>query len=159
MENILKHSRTLLLWYSELQTHLSVFHSAKQPSLQPGIPSPPVLLVKALTLTARLFELLKNRLLPEGGAHIPRNRGQALNSTVRVWATPRNPATLLQNHYSKTTDQRMPNSPKKQSGTFTGVTSSVTHWGLHLNGHFNEQSPTTAIRSSLSPYPPWIFIY
>lgn len=62
-----------------------------------------LLLLQAPTLRASLSELPKNRLPPEDGAYIPLNRGQALHSTVHFGATPRrNPATLYQNHQSKT---------------------------------------------------------
>jgi len=109
---------------------LSVFLSAKQPFLQPRIPSQPLLLLlRALTPTVSLFELPKTRLPPEGGAHIPRNTGQALHNPVHFWATPRNLATLLQNHQSKTIDQPVPESLRKQGGIVAGVTCSVAHYG------------------------------
>lgn len=79
---------------------LKALLSAKQPFLQPSIP---LLLPQAPALTASISEPPINRLPPEDGAHIPqKNRGQALHGTVHFGATPgRNPATLYQNHQSK----------------------------------------------------------
>lgn len=67
------------------------FPVAKHPSLLlPQAPTP---------LTASLTERPTNRLPPEDGAHIPRNRRQALHSTVHFGAAPRtNPAILYQKH-------------------------------------------------------------
>lgn len=60
---------------------LSLVLAAKQPSLHPSLPSPVPLLLQAVAPTAGRLELPKNRLPPEGGAHVPRNTGQGASQT------------------------------------------------------------------------------